>query len=89
MRNIIRVGFLLGGLAIADSAAAHGKVSCDVPKAEHRPQAELRQDLERQGWKVGKLKVWRGCYEVYGQDPNGKKVEAFFNPKTFERVRSN
>jgi hypothetical protein len=89
MRTIVRLGLMLGALTLADSAAAHGKVSCDVPAAERRPQADLRADLERQGWTVRKIEVSKGCYEVYGRDANGAKVEAFFNPKTFERVRAN
>lgn len=26
------------------------------------------------------------CYEVYAKDPNGKRIEALFDPVTFERV---
>ena len=89
MRNLIRLGLVVGVFALAESAAAHGKVSCDVAPAERRPQAELKADLERQGWTVRKVEVSKGCYEVYGKDANGTKVEAFFNPKTFERVRAN
>jgi len=89
MHRLVGLGLLLAGLACAGPAAAHGKVSCDVPAAERRPQAELQRDLQGQGWTVRKIEVHKGCYEVYGVDQNGKKVEAFFNPKTFERVRPN
>lgn len=89
MRTIAQLGLVIAALALADSAAAHGKVSCDVPAAERRPQADLRASLERQGWTIRKIEVSKGCYEVYGKDANGAKVEAFFNPKTFERVRAN
>lgn len=37
-------------------------------------------------WKVRKIQNNNGCYEVYGVDDKGAKVEAFFNPKTFDRV---
>lgn len=26
------------------------------------------------------------CYEVYAKTPQGDRIEAFFDPKTFERV---
>jgi hypothetical protein len=32
------------------------------------------------------MEVTESCYEVYAKDPKGKRVEAFFNPVTFERV---
>ena len=75
-------------LALTASAAfAHGNVSCPVvPKDEMKPQIELQKKLEAEGWKVRVVKNYNGCYEVYGFDSDGKKAEAFFHPKTFERV---
>ena len=70
----------------ATAALAHGDVRCDVPKAEWKPQMELQSKLVGEGWKVRKVQVENGCYEVYGFDAKGERVEAFFNPKTFERV---
>ena len=71
----------------ASSAFAHGNVSCPVvPKEEKKGQMELQKKLEGEGWKVRKVQNYNNCYEVYGFDGQGKKAEAFFNPKTFERV---
>lgn len=71
----------------ASTAFAHGNVSCPaVPKEEKKPQMELQKKLEAEGWKVRKVQNYKECYEVYGFDAQGKKAEAFFNPKTFERV---
>ncbi len=42
--------------------------------------------LVNEGWRVRKVKVENGCYEVYGFDAKGERVEVFFDPKTFERV---
>ena len=65
----------------------HDKVRCEpVPKEEMKPQMDLQRKLTAEGWKVRQVKNFNGCYEVYGFDANGKRVEAFFNPKTFERV---
>lgn len=72
---------------LASTAFAHGNVSCPaVPKEEKKPQMELQKKLEGEGWKVRKVQNYNGCYEVYGFDGQGKKAEAFFDPKTFERV---
>jgi len=71
----------------ASAAFAHGNVSCPVvAKEDKRPQMELQRKLEGDGWKVRVVKNYNNCYEVYGFDGKGEKIEAFFNPKSFERV---
>lgn len=78
------------GLAFALAATfahADGEGKCpDIPKPEWRPHAELVKKLTQEGWTVRRVEATTKCYEVYGKDPAGKRVEAFFNPKTFERV---
>lgn len=65
----------------------HETVRCEaVPKEEKKPQMELQRKLVSEGWKVRQIKNFNDCYEVYGFDANGKRTEAFFNPKTFEKV---
>lgn len=72
----------------ASSAFAHGKVTCpEHPPAEWRPHTELEQKLVKEGWTVRRMEKIETCYEVYGKDPQGKRVEAFFDPKTLERVQ--
>ena len=74
-------------LCSAAMAHAHGNVECPaMPKEEKQPQMELQRKLEADGWRVRQVKNYNGCYEVYGLDNKGRKAEAFFNPKTFERV---
>lgn len=68
------------------SAFASGGAKCNVPKAEWKPQMELQRKLTADGWKVRQVKVDNGCYEVYGFDNTGKRIEIYFNPKTFEKV---
>jgi hypothetical protein len=74
-------------LAASGSAYAQHAEKCEpIPKAEWKPQAELERKLTDQGWKVSRVKIENGCYEVYGKDEKGRKVESFFHPKTFEPV---
>ncbi len=71
----------------AGSAWAHGGVTCPAhPKAEWRPHTELHEKLVKEGWTIRRMERSATCYEVYGKDPQGKRVEAFFDPKTLERV---
>jgi hypothetical protein len=37
---------------------------------------------------VRRIKIDGQCFEVYGTDDKGKRVEAYFNPKTLEPARS-
>ena len=71
----------------AGGAWAHGNVECPKhPKEEWRPHTELAEKLTKEGWVVRRMEKTPTCYEVYAKTPDGKRVEAFFDPKTFERV---
>lgn len=73
------------GLAAA-SAWADGNVSCSEPKEGWQPRVQLQKVLKGEGWAVRDIRITNGCYEVYGFDASKARVEAFFNPRTFERV---
>ena len=47
---------------------------------------ELQCKLTADGWKVRQVKTDNGCYEVYGFDSTGRRVEIYFNPKTFDKT---
>lgn len=83
---IISLAAGVAALSGTSTAFAHGDISCDVPKAEWKKQIELQRKLESEGWKVRQVKTDNGCYEVYGFDDKRKRVEVYFNPKTFEKV---
>ena len=73
-------------LAIGQPAAATGKMSCDAPQASWKSMDTLKAELAKDGWTVRKAKVDGGCYEVYGTDPEGRSVEAYFHPVTFKKL---
>lgn len=86
MRIMTATLLLLPLFATPQLALAHGDVTCNEARTEWRPSVELQAELKKAGWTVRKIQIENGCYEVYGFDENAKRVEAFFNPKTFERV---
>lgn len=61
---------------------------CHVAKSDWRPVEELKSELEAKGWTVSNVKEDDGCYEVYGKDADGQRVEIFFDPATFEQMGS-
>lgn len=73
-------------LAIAQPAAATGKMTCDAPEASWKSMDALKAKLVKDGWSVRKAKVDGGCYEVYGTDPEGRSVEAYFHPVSFDTL---
>jgi hypothetical protein len=81
----IAAAFLLATTA-ATPAAATGKMTCDAPKAQWKSMEKLQAELTKQGWQVRKAKVDGGCYEVYGTDPKGNRVEAYFHPVSFKKL---
>jgi hypothetical protein len=84
--NIARLVPLIFVFAVG-SAAAHGDVKCTSrPKSEWRPHTELQQKLIAEGWVIRRMEATASCYEVYAKDPQGKRIEAFFDPVTLKRV---
>lgn len=74
-------------LSVAGPALADGNVSCPAAsRAERKPPGELTAMLKKMGWAIRKMQMFNGCYEVYGFDDKGKPVEAFFDPRTLQRV---
>ena len=81
MKSIIVSAALLSvaGLALAEP-------SCSVPKEKWMPEAQFRQQVEAQGYKIKTFKVHKGqCYAIYGTK-DGRKVEHWFDPATGARV---
>ena len=78
---------LAAALGLASSpAAATGKMTCDAPQAQWKSMDALQAELKKQGWEIRKAKVDGGCYEVYGTDPEGNRVEAYFHPVSFKKL---
>jgi len=80
----VAVAALLAG---APAHAGHKDLCNAGPRDQWRPMAELEQQLNGQGWRIEKIEVDDGCYEVEALDKDGWKVEAYFHPKTLQRLQ--
>jgi len=79
----------LAGAALAGPVAAWAKADCKAyPKAEWMKEADAKARIESQGYTIKKFKVDGNCYEIYGRNKDGKKVEIYFDAKTLEPVKS-
>lgn len=72
-----------------NSAVAHAAANCHAyPKAEWAQEETLRSVMTEEGYRIKKLKIDGNCYEIYGYNPQGKKVEFYFDMKTLEIVKA-
>nr|WP_298687476.1 PepSY domain-containing protein [uncultured Dongia sp.] len=85
MKRLFLSAALLATFGIGTAAAED---MCNVPQAEWQPKEVLQQKLEAEGWTIKKVKIDEGCYEVYGTDATGARMESYFDPKTFVVVKS-
>ncbi len=70
------------------SIAVAGPKCTEEAKDKWKNEAEFQKSLTDQGYKIKKFKVTSGnCYEIYGWDKDGKKVEIYFNPITGDKVK--
>lgn len=63
------------------SANALAKKDCtDQPKDKWMKEEDFKKRLEGEGYKIRKFKQPGSCYEIYGTNKEGQKVEIYFNP---------
>ena len=87
MKKVLFALAATGAMAItAAPASATGKMTCNAPQKSWKSMGALQAKLTKEGWKVRKAKVDGGCYEVYGTDPQGNRVEAYFHPVSFKKL---
>ena len=67
-------------LAITGLSANAKKTCTDQPKDKWMSESDFKKKVEELGYKINKFKQPGSCYEIYGTDKEGKKVEIYFNP---------
>ena len=65
-----------------------GTQCTDAPQSEWMDQDAFQQQLVEQGYKIDEFVVTDGsCYEIYGLNQQGQKVEIYFNPVNGDIVK--
>jgi hypothetical protein len=75
----------LAAIALLPVSALAGPKCTDEPRAKWLTEEQMRTKFEAAGYKddVKKLHVSKGqCWEIYGHDAKGRKVEVYFHPIT-------
>lgn len=74
--------------ALFSCAAFAGPDCTTEPKEKWQDQTKFQEQLKEQGYKIKVFKVTKGnCYEIYGWDKEGKKVEIYHDPVTGKIVK--
>lgn len=69
-------------LSIISTSALAGP-TCTVPEDKWMKESDFKSKITAQGYQIKTFKVSKGkCFEIYGFDKDGKKVEIYFDPAT-------
>lgn len=84
----MRKTIILAAATLFLSTLAHAEAECPAyPKSEWMKENDAKSSLEKQGYKIKKFKVSGNCYEMYGHDKAGKRVEIYFDAKTMAVIK--
>lgn len=76
MKQLVLILAVLGAATVA-----HAKKECTTePKSKWMSEDDFKKKVEAEGYKISKFKQPGSCYEIYGTNKEGKKVEIYFNP---------
>ncbi|EEG10351.1 PepSY domain-containing protein [Pseudogulbenkiania ferrooxidans] len=76
-------------IAAVAAPAAFAAAKCEQhPKEQWIKEADFKQKLVKEGYQIKKFKVDGNCYELYGKNKDGKKVEIYYDTVSGKPVKS-
>lgn len=82
--TVLIAALVLGSLAPCVATAAD---DCSVPMANWQPREAVEQMAKTHGWTVRRIKIDDGCYEIKGEDGNGRAIEVKVDPGSLAVIR--
>ncbi|ANY88227.1 MULTISPECIES: PepSY domain-containing protein [Pseudomonas] len=81
---------LIATALVLASATAFAEPQCTTAERSTWQNADQFQaQLKEQGYRINKFKITKGnCYEIYGFDKDGRKVEIYHDPVSGKAVKS-
>lgn len=80
----IAVGFIIGSFALTSIATP--PLICNRPQEKWMNESDLQHLLIRKGFLIGTIKIVNGCYEFYGLDPRGRRIQILIDPETAKPI---
>ena len=79
---------IFAATVILAGLSAQAKKSCtDQPKDKWMSESDFKRKAVDMGYTIKTFKQPGTCYEIYGTNKAGKKVEVYFNPVDASIVR--
>ncbi len=79
---------LLISLTLLSAGAANAAdLNCYTPMKDWQPRGAVMTSAANRGWKVRRIKIDDGCYEITGWDRQGLEIEVRVDPETLEIVK--
>lgn len=83
----MKTPILAAALALAlPAGAVLASDDCRTPMADWQPREAAEARAAAYGWRIERLKVDDGCYEIRGRDARGNRIEAKLEPATLAPV---
>lgn len=79
--TMIRMAVVAGALMMSSGMALAGSCT-EEPQDKWLKEEDMKAKILEMGYKIDVFKVDGTCYEIYGHNKDGKKVEVYFNPVT-------
>lgn len=77
---------MLSFLAVFPAGAVLADDDCLAPMADWQPRHAVARMAQDKGWTVRRIKIDDGCYEIDGQDAQGRQIEVTVDPATLEII---
>ena len=79
---------IIASAAVGTTAAIAGPNCTQEPRTAWMTPEQMQQRIYDAGYAIKKFKVTDGnCYEIYGHDKRGDRVEIYYNPVDGSEVR--
>lgn len=80
LTGVIVLSALASGTAMADD-------DCAVAMSQWQPREAVEKMAKARGWTVQRIRIDDGCYQIRGQDENGRAIKAKVDPGSLAVVR--
>ncbi|WP_260469814.1 PepSY domain-containing protein [Ectopseudomonas oleovorans] len=85
-RRPVRALTMLALLALSSAALADTDCARQ-DRSAWMPESQFREQMKRQGVQITKFRITPGnCYEIYGFDREGRKLEIYYDPVDVQPV---
>ena len=80
---------LLLSLIVASPLAVAGPQCTTAERSQWQDEKAFQDKLKAEGYTISKFKVTKGnCYEIYGFDKDGRKIEIYHDPVSGKAVKT-